>query len=568
MTEALTAYREIVARAPSFPDAFHFGALAAHTLGKEELARDWLATAERLAPERVNFLVNAARFFDEIGEFQEAETRAKRAWQLAPQDPRTLLCHANLQIKLNRGDALTRELESLAQAYPAEPHIGLLLARSRLQGGRRAEARAAFADASRSAQGAAAVELEFAQFLRDEGELNSARQHYEQASKTGDAHERAIAQRGLASLAAQTGDKEAARRHAERALGANAGMYFAWTILVDASEDAELDALRPRLERIREHAKPPEDYVLDFALGSLYERLGNYPAAWSAWTQGNRLRRQGLGYDPAQAARFFADIRRDVGNDFLARHAAAGNASALPVFIVGMPRSGSTLLERALGGHPAIREGGEMHLLPNLLNRRAGAAARHELPAWLAHCSRAEIGEIAGEWLADIQRAATGAERLTDKLLSNFAWVGLIWACFPNATVIHMRRDPRDVFVSCWSKVFDESVGYCYDVAEFQTHYRNYQAMMRHWQEMDRRQKFIEVDYEALVENLRETVTRVLAAMGLEWHPDCARFASRPGSVHTASWFQVRRPLYASSAGRWRRYREQLGPLADREAWR
>ncbi|MGH8274628.1 MAG: sulfotransferase [Gammaproteobacteria bacterium] len=566
LEEALAAYREITALVPKFPDAFHFGGLTAHALGKDELARTWLAAAERLAPERPGFLLNTARFFQEIGALEEAETRAAHAWRIAPKDPRALMQYAICLIELGRGDALIGELEALAKAMPEEPRIQLLLARSLLQGGRRDAARTVFAEICRASE-IVSSHLEFAEFLLEEGELEAAREKFASAVRSGDRSERAIAERGLAIVAGQTGDKTAARRHAAEALNCDAGMHIAWLLRIEASEDSELENLQPALEEARKAAQPPGDYALDFALGNLYERHGKYPSAWDAYGRANRSRRATLQYDPGRDARFFSEARRCLGGDFVARHAEAGIPDELPVFIVGMPRSGTTLLERALGAHPAVRAGGEMKVIHDILRRRAGPENRRNLPRWLAQRASGEIREIAEEWLAALRRESQGAERLTDKMPSNFGLLGLIRVCFPDATVIHMRRDPRDVFVSAWANLFEGGIDYCYDPEEFRAYYSGYRAMMRHWERNGLPRKFIEVEYETLVENFDATVTKTLETIGLDWHPDCARFASQSGSVATRSWFQVRRPLYSSSAGRWKHFREQLGPLAKPETW-
>ncbi len=565
--EALAQYRKIMAQDPAFPDAFHFAGLAAHALGEEEQARTWLATAERLAPGRLDFLLNASRFFQEIGAPEEAETRAAQARRIAPRDPRAIIQYADSLLKLDRGDEITGELETLARAYPRDTGIWLLLARSRLQGGYRAQAHADFERACQGVNDTAIAHLEFAEFLRENKKTAAANEHYDWVLKNGDAAQRALAQCGLSAIAAQTGDRAAAFRHASEALENSADAYHAWPILVGAGDESELERLRPRLEKARATASPPDDFALDFALGSLLERLGDYPAAWTAYVRGNQSRRRSLHYDPAQHTDFFAAMCRYVGRDFLTRHGESGNPSELPVFIVGMPRSGTTLVERALGGHPAVREGGEMTVVADILRRRSGAGDRHRLPAWIAQRTSAEIREIAEEWLAALQQEAQGATRLIDKLPSNFAYIGLIRACFPNATVIHMKRDPRDVFVSSWTTMFDASLAYCYDPEEFKVYYSGYRSMMEHWARVGSRRKFIEIEYEKLVENFDETIAHALDTIGLDWHPDCARFSSRSGSVGTASWFQVRRPLYTSSVARWQRFRKQLGPLAELQTW-
>ncbi|MGH8161225.1 MAG: tetratricopeptide repeat-containing sulfotransferase family protein [Gammaproteobacteria bacterium] len=565
--KALGIYRELMTERPGFADAFHFAALAAHSLGREEDARRWLLEAERLAPEHVDFLLNASRFFMEIKELEEAECRAARARRIAPQDPRAVVQHTEALSRLDRGDEAIADLEKVAQAYPTDTGIWLLLARCLLQGGYRERARRCY---EKGCCGPYALDgrLEFEADLRMSGELDAARDQCEIVVREGNGRQRGAAELELGLIAAQLGDRKAAVQHSERALVADPESHCEpWVMRIRAADKDDLPGLLPELEALREKVQSDEVYFLDFALGQIYERLGRYPASWERYLLGNRGRRQAIAYDPEERAQFFDDMRRGVDADFIARHERAGNPTRLPVFIVGMPRSGTTLIERVLGGHSAVREGGEMNALDDILRRRAGPRARRRMPLWLADCSTDEIRAIGDEWLSALRERAQGADRVTDKLPGNFAWIGLIKTCFPNATVVHVKRDPRDVFMSSWVMVSAMMLRYTYDTDEFMAYYRGYRGMIEHWKSIGIEDGFVEVEYREMVENLEATTTRILDAAGLEWEPGCAGFAERTGNVATASMFQVRKPLYSTSIGRWKNFREQLGPLADLSSW-
>jgi LPS sulfotransferase NodH len=219
-------------------------------------------------------------------------------------------------------------------------------------------------------------------------------------------------------------------------------------------------------------------------------------------------------------------------------------ASQIPVFIVGMPRSGSTLVEQILASHPAVHGGGEL-LQSRQLFESAGADP---------HATAMAV-------LERLRRSAPEALRITDKDLLNFLHLGRIHATFPRARIIHCRRDPLETCFSAYTKLFVGAFDFTYRMDELGSYYRNYHALMGRWRQLLPERVFCEIDYESLVAEPRRETARLLAFLGLDWSEDCLRFFASTRPVKTASVAEVRLPIYRSSLARAAALRAHLGPL-------
>ncbi len=262
---------------------------------------------------------------------------------------------------------------------------------------------------------------------------------------------------------------------------------------------------------------------------------------------------------------FFDAARSAFSDTSLRELGGIGSPSSVPVFIVGMPRSGSTLIEQILAGHPAVFSAGETELLAEAILRRGLAASEQGAwGTWLSKVSAQELKEIGEDYVRQITaEAPASATRVIDKGLANFQLLGLIYLVLPNARIIHVHRDPLDTCVSCYSKLFGRGLGFTYDLAELGRYYVAYERLMDHWRRVLPPQMLIDVRYEDVVEDLEGQARRLLEHCGLEWDPRCLQFHDLERWVHTASAAQVRKPLYRSSIGRWRAYEPHLGPLID-----
>jgi Sulfotransferase family len=243
-----------------------------------------------------------------------------------------------------------------------------------------------------------------------------------------------------------------------------------------------------------------------------------------------------------------------------------GNASERPLFILGMMRSGSTLVEQILASHPDVFAAGERPYF-----NEAYKAVRREIsspahyPETIQLFTGEQLRQVGDRYLARLNGAARGspAARITDKMPGNFSAIGLIHLALPNARIIHTIRDPIDTCLSCFSKLFSDDQPFTYDLSELGRYYRAYQNLMAHWHDVLPEGVLLDVRYEELVDDFEPQARRIVAYCGLEWDDRCLSFHDTDRPIKTASQAQVRRPVYRSSVGRWRPAPEILRPLLE-----
>ncbi len=301
---------------------------------------------------------------------------------------------------------------------------------------------------------------------------------------------------------------------------------------------------------------------LHFALGRAYDDTGEPDKAFPHFAAGNRIKRAEFPFDldeeRANAQRLIAAFTPDVFD----RYVGAGDPSELPVFIVGMPRSGTTLVEQILDSHPQVHGAGELNDLWRVVAR---------IGPWLPPGRQLPeaVGEVRAEGWREAGRAyvetvgayQADALRIVDKMPFNYTMLGLIRLMLPRARIIHCIRDPMDTCLSCYTTSFANDRGYTYDLTELGTTYAIYRALMDHWRHV-LPGGFLDVSYERMTEDPESGARRLVDYLGLEWSDRCLAFHENRRPVSTASHTQVRRPAYRSSVGRWRRYEAHLGELA------
>ena len=304
---------------------------------------------------------------------------------------------------------------------------------------------------------------------------------------------------------------------------------------------------------------PEEDQIyLHFALGKVYADLGQHERSFSHLIEGNALKRKQIVYDEAAVLAQLKRIQQLFTAEAMRKGRGFGDPSTVPVFIIGMPRSGTTLVEQILASHPKIYGAGELNdfqVAVALASLRGSDGSRPGLGA-------EELRQIGARYLERVRATAPAAERITDKMPANFRYAGLIYLALPNARIIHTRRDPLDTCLSCFSILFlPDLQPFAYDLTELGRYYRAYATLMEHWREVLPLEQMLEVQYEELVANFEPLARRIVAYCGLEWDDACLEFHKTQRLVWTASAVQVREPIYRSSIGRWRPYEGMLRPL-------
>jgi thioredoxin-like negative regulator of GroEL len=483
--------------------------------------------ADRRRPGPARDPAGAARFLDAgarhaaAGQFAEAAQAYQRAEAADAEDFRAAFSLATIDLQLGRPSQALPRLRRVAALKPDlfEAHHNLGAAAQTLE--RWDEAASAYDLALRLRPAAIESRRNLAIVLAVLGRIDEAIGHHRRLAAEASTRPWALTRIALLRPAAVTG--------------------------------SELDGLR------RAAADPALDQEtrtgLQFAIGEVLERRGETAAAFAAFTAGNRLKRGSLaaaGLDPGRLVAAHAAAARAVVDyytpELLQRRRGEGLATQAPIFIVGIPRSGSTLLEQILASHPDVVALGETAALPPLLERgfaadkaQARAAARRYLDAMRT-------------------RGWRGVGRFVDKTLENYLHVGALALMFPNAVILHAVRDPVDTCLSCYRQLFARGAETLYDLADIGAEYATYRAVMQHWRDV-LPGRVIDVDHEALVADPEPQIRALLQACGLAWDDAALRFHETSGPIRTASSVQVRQPIFTTSIDRWRRYEADLAPL-------
>ena len=239
----------------------------------------------------------------------------------------------------------------------------------------------------------------------------------------------------------------------------------------------------------------------------------------------------------------------------------AGDPSDVPVFVLGMPRSGTTLTEQIIASHPDVHGAGELRDLMQVAQQQVSNGLFQTFPDSLADLTPQTLSAWGRQYVDGLRQRAPDARRITDKMPANYLALGLIPLILPHAKIIHVKRNPVDTCVSCFTRLFNRHQDATYDLAELGRHYASYARLMQHWREVLPAGTFHEVQYEELVANTEQQARALIEYCGLEWNEACLDFHKTKRNIRTASVTQVRQPIYASSVERWRHYEKYLGPL-------
>jgi len=328
-----------------------------------------------------------------------------------------------------------------------------------------------------------------------------------------------------------------------------------------SNDDKHLSAIERFLGRY-EDLNEDEQMHVGFAAGKAYDDLKRYDEGFPHLIRANALKRKTAAYDEAAVLGLFERIAATFTAELVTAKAGGGFATEMPIFVLGMPRSGTTLVEQILASHPRVRGAGELRDMNDTINSVRGSDGHPAgYPEFVPRLSPSDLARIGEAYTSKLAKRAPGAERVTDKMPSNFYFVGLIHLALPGAKILHTRRNPVDTCVSCFSKLFAGEQNQTYDLAELGRYYRAYHRLMAHWRAVLPAGAFLDVQYEDVVADTETQAKRILEYCGLAWTPRVLDFHRTERPVKTASARQVRQPIYRSSVARWRNYERFLGPL-------
>ncbi len=475
-------------------------------------------------PDSLHFCGLLARFLDAAGRTRDASDEYQR---LVARQPDNAVAHFNLALllkKQQRNDEAMRAYEAALRHdidQPEEVYSNMGVLFSEMQ------------DAGKAAemfQRAVDIDPEYVPAL-----FNLAG-HYE-----------------------ELGEKKPALELYERILSIDPNHWkslarLAYPQKVSADNRGLVDRLTAQIENAGDDRRAKEG--LYFALGKSYDDLELYDDATRAYVAANELSRQRVQtYTPAATEEAINRLMELFDANWVSRMAT--RSTVVPVFVCGMYRSGSTLLERMLGAHPKIAAGGELHVLAWLVNQHLGP-----FPQGVSGATEEQLQRVADEYEKTVSGMFPGADLVIDKRPDNFLRVGLIQALFPRAKIIQTRRHLLDNCLSLYFQQFDRAASYANDIGHIAHYYKEQERLFEHWRACSA-DSICSVDYEDLVESPEPVLRRVLDFLGLEWDPRVLEFDKSGGLVRTASIWQVRQGLHSASKGRWRHYESLLGDLVN-----
>lgn len=555
---------KVVALNPAWPEAQNNLGNTWRRLGRMDHAQACYRQALVLNPSYAEPHSNLASLLSIQGSYDEAAQHARQAIELNPRFVDAYLNLADVEMSRHRHDAALRALDMLGAFAPQHPSGLLARAKTLRQIGYLEEALGIAQQALALVPRSADAHHTLALVLQDLGRTDEALEGYEQAATLpGTVAEAALV--GRATLLMEAGRRDEASAAFERALvqfpDSAQALATRSELRSYGAGDPDIAALEALLAQ-GERRSQADRIAAHFALGKAYLDIKDPEQAFRHLDAGNRQKRMSFDYDGAQTGRWMKHIAEIFTPERYARLAGLGAPSTLPIFVVGMPRSGTTLIEQILASHPQVTGAGELSALRLIID---GIGAFPDWVRALDDRGRAEavLRQCGQAYLARVAPLAQGRPHLVDKMPGNFCYAGLIPLIVPGARIIHVRRDPIDTCLSCYTKAFSGPQPFAYDQAELGAFYRHYERLMAHWRALLPANSFIETAYEAVIDDLEGEARRLIDFLGLPWDDACLQFHKNNRVVRTASVNQVRQPIYRTSKGRWQPYAPYLGPLLE-----
>ena len=563
--EAIACWRRALELKPDYAEAHNNLGVAFKDQGKLDQAIACYRRTLELKPDYAEAHHNLGIAFRDQGKLDEAIACWRRALELKPNYAEA---HNDLGValqdqgKLDEAVACCRRALELKPDY-AEAHNNL---GSLLQGqGKPDEAIACYRRALGLKPGYAEADSNLGKVLQDQGKLVEAAACCRRALELKPDY--ADARCNLGSVLVETGDLQGAEDSFRGALGSNRRFALAHFKLAEllGGKLPENDLAAERRLLQETDLTDEQRLLLHFGLAKVLDARGEYRDAAEHLDRGNALqlsewRKHGREYDPKV---YELLVNRMIGvstPDFFERVRGFGLESELPVFVVGLPRSGTTLVEQILAGHSRVFAAGEIKLVNDTVAALGGQSA--DRIEGLRQLNRQTADRLASQHLEKLRAFSPAALRIVDKMPDNYLYLGLLASLFPRAKLIHCRCDLRDVAVSCWMTHFLE-VRWANDQRHIALRFYQYERIMEHWRKV-LPAPLLEVDYEETVADLEGVARKLVAWCGLAWEPSCVEFHRAKRPVRTASAVQVREPVFSTSVGRWKHYEQDMTSLFTR----
>ena len=404
----------------------------------------------------------------------------------------------------------------------------------------------------------------FASVLLAQGKTEEAEAQYQKALSLDSEH--IPSKVGMGNIYVERGSLKAAEEIFTECLGKDAEQST--SALYSLMQAKKIKPGMPEIALMEEEAKKLEGKLIDskaislnFALGKMYDDLGEYEKGFPYYIEGCRIKRKVFNYSQKQKEQHIERIKQVFTKDFIEENSGHGNDSKVPIFVLGMPRSGTTLTEQIIASHPSAFGAGELKDLIDLIKEYAPEDEGEAFADRFVGVEPATLKHMGDTYLSQLLERSPDSPHITDKMPANFHYVGLIKMILPNAKIVHVNRHPLDNCISCFTRQFAHGQGFSYDLEEVGHYYRCYSGLMDHWRQVLPEGSFYDLQYERLVDDTEAEAKALINYCGLEWNESCLEFYKHKRSIRTASVTQVRQPIYKTSKQRWKNYDKFLDPM-------
>ncbi len=488
---------------------------------------------------------------------QLAVDLCRKALAEQPDMARAHYLAAVIALESGERDTAQQALETVVRLNDTHSAAWAQLARLFVTAGKFVKAEGCLLNAVNTEQGNPAIMDLIGTVFRFAGDLEASRQWHRQAVAKDDQHVPFLI--NLANNHLYYGEQQDAERILRKCIDLQPGnpqVHWMLSATHTATSTRHVNEMRTLLESA-DH--PRSVAYLEYAIGKESEDQQDWQSAGEAFERGAAARRETVAYDEAADIELFATAEKLFTRDWLDQHQAGPDDSAT-IFIVGEPRTGTTLLDRIIGAHSAVSSAGELRHLGFALRQVTGAHEPRQFTSGLLRsAASADLSAMGDAYLASIS-GLRDAPRISDKLPSNYLYLPLIVAALPGTKILHMTRNPMDTCFAIYKQYFSDAYLYSYDQQELARHYVRYAHLMNTWRER-LPGCFLDVNYEDLVSNTETVARHVFEYLDLPWEENCLRYYDEKGTVTTASAAQVREAPHDRSIGRWQHYTEQLDPM-------
>ena len=528
--EAEGLYRQVLGQQPNHAAALHFLGLLLHQTGRSEEGLDLIEKSVTLQPGNADFLNNMGTVMRDLGRVAAAIDFFRGAVDIRPD-------------QLAARDNLGSSLKQLGQFDAAEEIYRGTIGRNPFH---------------------VRARIGLAETLQEAGRLDEAIALFREALSIRPKDAELLYGLGVAMM--EKGKLDEAADLARQAVAIAPSMARAWLLLTQVKRQNERDKELSGMEA--EHAKAPQGSLarmqLSFGLGKVNDDLKDYGRAFDYFAEGNAIRRQAIDYDPVRTRGEFEAMKTVFDEAFFEKHRPSDISDDTPIFVVGMPRSGTTLVEQIIASHPQVYGAGELSILKTAVGKQFPMSMPGGFPAGIADMPDKAFAEAGQAYLDMLHSRYPGYRHVTDKMPGNFMLVGFLHMMLPKAKIVHCARDAAATCLSIFKVHFrGDSHRYGYDLGELADFHNLYTDIMAHWHKV-LPGVVHDVRYEDFVADQEGQTRALMAYLGLPWDDKVLSFHETDRPVRTASAAQVRQPMYQGSVDLWKRYGDRLKPLLDK----